>query len=82
MAVAHTRITMKNWSTVLASTVLGWIAAFIWAITDTEKATPKRDPVWLDTPVDPRGLCAEQLKNNSMIERVKEDDHWVLGIEE
>lgn len=80
MSVAHTPITMKCWSTVFASTVLGWIAAFIWAI--TEKATPKRDPVWLDTPIDPWDLPAEQLKNSRTIERVKEDDHWVLGIEE
>jgi len=71
---------MKYWSTVFAAAILGWIAAFIWPI--AEKATPKKGaPVWLDTPVEPWDLSAEQLKNSRMIERVKEDDHWVLGIE-
>jgi hypothetical protein len=71
---------MKYRSTVFASTVLGWIPVFIWAI--TEKPKPKRDPLWLDTPVDLRDLYVEQLKNSRMIEHVTEDDHWVLGIEE
>jgi hypothetical protein len=80
MSVARTPIIMKYPTTVFTSTVLGWIATFIWVL--TEKSKSKRDPVWLDTPVDPWDLYPEQLKTSRMIERVKEDDHWVLGIEE
>lgn len=59
-------------------TVLGWIAALIWAL--TKKAPTKVEPVHL-WPVenDSWNFHARQLNEDSAI---YQDDHWVLGIED
>ena len=59
-------------------TVLGWIAALIWAL--TKKAPTRVQPVRL-SPVenDTWNFHARQLNEDSAI---YQDDHWVLGIED
>jgi len=59
-------------------TVLGWVAAFIWAL--AHQPSPKGEPArpW-SAETDAWNFHAPQLNEGSAIDR---GDHWVLGIED
>ena len=59
-------------------TVLGWVAALIWAL--AHQPSPKGEPArpW-SAETDAWNFHAPQLKEGSAIDQ---GDHWVLGIED
>jgi Superinfection immunity protein len=71
--IAETHRTGIFWlNLIFGWTVLGWIAAFIWAF--AEQPSPKDEPA--------RPWSAETDAWNFHAQQFDNSDHWVLGIED